>query len=151
MNQEKIGCFIAQCRKGEGLTQVQLAEKFGISNRAVSKWEIGKSCPDPSIMIELCNFLGISVNELLSGEKIADTDAYQVSVENNILEMQKQLAAYKRRIVMNNIFLMIVAVVGALEAPWTLIFIGFVILFRNYYLLENMKSVKKMIEHTTKS
>ena len=70
MNQESIGKFIAACRKEKGLTQVQLSEKLNITNRAVSKWETGKSCPDASIMLELCDILGITVNELLSGERI---------------------------------------------------------------------------------
>ena len=55
MNQESIGKFIAACRKEKGLTQVQLSEKLNITNRAVSKWETGKSCPDASIMLELCD------------------------------------------------------------------------------------------------
>ena len=66
----KIGKFISACRKEKGLTQAQLAEKFGITDRAVSKWETGKSVPDASIMLELCEQLGINVNELLSGETI---------------------------------------------------------------------------------
>ena len=70
MNQEKIGKFIAECRKEKNLTQLELAEKLNISNRAVSKWETGKNCPDVSIMLELCDILGINVNELLSGERI---------------------------------------------------------------------------------
>ena len=57
MNQESIGKFIAACRKEKGLTQVQLSEKLNITNRAVSKWETGKSCPDASIMLELCDIL----------------------------------------------------------------------------------------------
>ena len=71
MNQEKIGKFIASCRKECGFTQASLAEKLGITDRAVSKWETGKSIPDASIMLELCNLLEISVNELLTGEHIA--------------------------------------------------------------------------------
>lgn len=71
MNQETIGKFIAACRKDKELTQTQLAEKLNITNRAVSKWETGKSIPDASIMLDLCKILGISVNELLSGERIA--------------------------------------------------------------------------------
>ncbi len=67
MNQEKIGKFIAECRKEKNLTQLQLAEKLNISNRAVSRWETGKGCPDVSIMMELCDILGINANELLSG------------------------------------------------------------------------------------
>ena len=70
MNQKAIGKFISTCRKSKGLTQMQLAEKLNITNRAVSKWETGKSCPDASIMLKLCDILGITVNELLSGKII---------------------------------------------------------------------------------
>ena len=70
MDQIKIGKFISECRKKENLTQAQLAEKLNITDRAVSKWENGKAMPDSSIMLELCNILGISVNELLRGEEI---------------------------------------------------------------------------------
>ena len=70
MDQEKIGRFIQSCRKEAGLTQAALAEKLGITDRAVSKWEHGKSMPDVSIMMELCSMLHINVNELLSGEHL---------------------------------------------------------------------------------
>lgn len=80
MDQIKIGAFIAACRKEQKLTQAQLAEKLNITDRAVSKWENGKSMPDSSIMLELCEILGIKVNELLSGERM-DTDAYAQSAE----------------------------------------------------------------------
>ena len=89
MNQIKIGRFIAERRKKANLTQVQLAEKLGITDKAVSKWERGIAMPDTSIMLELCGILDISVNELLSGEKI--------SMENNpkneqlMLEIAKEL------------------------------------------------------------
>lgn len=65
MDQIKIGRFIAEKRKEQKMTQVQLAEKLGITDRAVSKWETGKSLPDASIMLELCGLLGITVNDLL--------------------------------------------------------------------------------------
>ena len=68
MNQIKIGRFIAERRKKKNITQSQLAEKLNVTDRAVSKWETGKSLPDSSIMIELCSILKISVNDLLSGE-----------------------------------------------------------------------------------
>ena len=68
MNQIDTGKFIASCRKEKGLTQAQLAEKLNITDRAVSKWETGKCMPDSSIMLELCNILDVTVNELLSGE-----------------------------------------------------------------------------------
>ena len=83
MDQIKIGRFIADRRKQVGLTQAQLAEKLNITDRAVSKWETGKTMPDSSIMLELCGILGISVNDLLSGEV--------VTMENNQQEMQKIL------------------------------------------------------------
>lgn len=70
MNQIKIGRFIAERRKNANLTQKQLAEKLGITDKAISKWERGVAMPDTSIMLELCDILCISVNELLSGEKI---------------------------------------------------------------------------------
>ena len=74
MDQIKIGRFIAQRRKMEKLTQMQLAEQLGITDRAVSKWETGKSMPDASIMLELCSILKISVNDLLHGEVITVED-----------------------------------------------------------------------------
>lgn len=89
MNQELIGKFIATCRKEKGLTQMQLAEKLNITNRAVSKWETGKSCPDASIMLDLCEILGITVNELLSGERIA-MENYQKKAEENLVELQSK-------------------------------------------------------------
>ena len=70
MDQIKIAGFIASCRKEVNLTQKQLAERLGITVKAISKWENGVTMPDTSIMLELCDILGISVNELLSGEKM---------------------------------------------------------------------------------
>ena len=67
MDQIKIGRFIAECRKKQNLTQMQLAEKLNITDRAVSKWETGRSLPDSSIMIELCEILGITINDLFCG------------------------------------------------------------------------------------
>ncbi len=87
MEQEKIGKFISACRKEKGLTQMQRAEKLNITNRAVSKWETGKSMPDVSLMLDLCGILGITVNELLSGERITMED-YQKKAEENLMELQ---------------------------------------------------------------
>lgn len=87
MDQEKIGKFIAACRKEKGLTQAALAEKLGITDRAVSKWETGKSLPDASIMMELCELIGTNVNELLTGERIP-MDEYAKKAEQSLIEMQ---------------------------------------------------------------
>ncbi|MCH5250118.1 MAG: helix-turn-helix transcriptional regulator [Lachnospiraceae bacterium] len=89
MNQDNIGKFIAGCRKDKGLTQAQLAEKLNITDRAVSKWETGKSMPDSSIMLELCEILGITVNELLSGEKIG-MENYDKKVDENLIALKQK-------------------------------------------------------------
>ena len=90
MDQLKIGKFIADCRKRKNLTQMQLAEKLGITDKAVSKWERGVAMPDTSIMLELCDILGINVNELLSGEKIIMENNNQKN-EQLLLDMAKEL------------------------------------------------------------
>ena len=89
VDQIKIGKFIAECRKKNNLTQMQLAEKLNITDRAISKWENGKAMPDSSIMLDLCNELKISVNELLSGEVIK-MDDYKKLAEDNLLKLEKE-------------------------------------------------------------
>ena len=90
MDQIKIGKFIAERRRQKDLTQVQLADKLGITDKAVSKWERGIAMPDTSIMLELCDILGISVNELLCGEKI-NMENENKKNEQILLDMAKEL------------------------------------------------------------
>ena len=97
MNQIKVGKFIAQCRKKNNLTQMQLAEKLGITDRAISKWENGKGMPDSSIMLDLCKELKISVNELLSGE-VLEMNNYNEKLEKNLIEMVKQKEEADKRL-----------------------------------------------------
>ena len=97
MNQIKIGKFIAAKRKEQNLTQAQLAEKLGITDRAVSKWETGKSLPDASIMLELCALLGITVNDLLCGE-VVSMENYNEQMENSLIEMIKQKERADKRL-----------------------------------------------------
>lgn len=100
MDQVKIGRFIAELRKEKGLTQASLAGRFGISNKAVSKWENGKSLPDASIMLELCSILGITVNELLSGERIRVEDYREKAEEtitNVVRESQEEREIVRKR------------------------------------------------------
>ena len=97
MDQVKIGKFIAERRKAAGLTQMQLAERLLITDRAVSKWENGRSLPDSSIMLELCNILGISVNELLCGEVVL-MESYNKELEKNLIEMVKQKEQADKRL-----------------------------------------------------
>lgn len=89
MDQIRIGMFIAECRKKRNLTQMQLAEMLNITDRAVSKWENGRSMPDSSLMLPLCQILGISVNDLLHGEVIEMED-YKKKTEELLLEAAKQ-------------------------------------------------------------
>ncbi len=84
MNQEKIGKFISECRKEKKLTQSDLAEQLGVTDRSVSNWENGKNMPDLSLFKPLCNILDITINELLSGEKL-NKQEYQEKFEENIV------------------------------------------------------------------
>lgn len=89
MDQIKIGKFIAQRRKMINLTQLQLADKLNITDRAVSKWETGKALPDSSIMLQLCDVLGITVNDLLSGE-VVTMENYKEKTDEMLLQMVKE-------------------------------------------------------------
>ena len=113
MDQIKIGKFIAECRKNANLTQLQLAEKLAITDRAVSKWETGKSLPDSSVMLDLCNILGITVNDLLSGEKMNMENNNQKN-EQLLLDMAKELEKKNKTIWSSMWALMIVSIVGLL-------------------------------------
>lgn len=97
MDQIKIGKFIAERRKELNLTQMQLAEKLGITDRAVSKWENGKAMPDSSIMLELCEILQISVNDLLHGEVIS-MENYNKELENTLVDMVQQKEKNDKRL-----------------------------------------------------
>ena len=97
MDQLKIGKFIAECRKQKQLTQLQLADKLGITDKAISKWERGIAMPDTSIMLELCDILCISVNELLNGERINMENSNEKN-EQLLLDMAKELETKNKTI-----------------------------------------------------
>ena len=99
MEQAKIGKFIANKRKEQGLTQLQLAEKLGITDRAVSKWETGKSLPDASLMPELCKLLKITINDLLCGE-VVSVENYNEKAEKALLEMVKKEEMQNKKLMM---------------------------------------------------
>lgn len=125
MDQIKVGKFISECRKNKKITQAELAEKLNITDRAISRWETGKGLPDSSLMLSLCNELDISVNELLSGEKI-DTREYQSNAEKNLIELKKQIDQTRKS------FLIISYIFGIITI---LMFIGNMIL--NYIYSDN--------------
>ena len=127
MDQEKIGSFIQTCRKEVGLTQAVLAERLGITDRAVSKWETGKSLPDSSLMLPLCQELHITVNELLTGERLDTMVTYQKMAEENLLQLHAlEEEANKKRLSLEWVigFFGIVVLFGAIavaclvEMPW---------------------------------
>ena len=97
MDQLKIGKFIAEKRKQAGLTQMELAEKLNITDRAISKWETGRSMPDFSIMLELCDILKITVNDLLNGE-VVTMENYDKKLETTLLEVVKEKQEADKRL-----------------------------------------------------
>ena len=119
MDQIKIGRFIAECRKSKKLTQMQLSEMLNITDRAVSKWECGKTMPDSSIMLELCGILGITVNDLLSGE-VVSMDNYNKEMENKLIELVKEKEEADKRLLAVEVFVGITATI----VLFTLIFIA---------------------------
>jgi len=121
MNQIKIGRFIAECRKKANLTQMQLAEKLGITDKAISKWERGIAMPDTSIMLELCDILSISVNELLSGEKI-NMDNNQKN-EQLLLDMAKELEKKNKTIWSSMWAIMIVSMTALVAGIYIVAFL----------------------------
>ena len=97
MDQVKTGAFIAELRKEKGLTQKEVAEKLGVADKTISKWETGRGLPEVSLMMPLCEVLGITVNELLSGEKIS-ADKYVDKAEEHLYELQTLKANADRRL-----------------------------------------------------
>ena len=124
LNQEKIGKFIAERRRTQELTQKQLAEKLNVSDKAVSKWETGRSMPDNAILFDLCKALDINVNELLSGEKLSD-DSYHGKAEENMMTLMKEKQKGGRinaivGLVLGILFILITALMCAGNIIWYL-------------------------------
>ena len=111
MEQVKIGKFIQEMRKAQSLTQRELAEKLNISDKTVSKWETGNGLPEVGLMLPLCEVLGISVNELLSGERL-DEKQYFKKAEENIMDLLKEKAEAKKKIVLS-LCIMLMAMISA--------------------------------------
>ena len=100
MDQSKIGRFIADTRKAKSLTQRQLADALSISDKTVSKWETGKGLPDVSLMLPLCGALDITVNDLLTGEKVSASN-YQKKAEENMIDLIKENQENKKRMILS--------------------------------------------------
>ena len=100
MDQIKIGKFIADERKRKGYTQKQLSEKLEISDKTISKWERGNGFPEVSLLLPLCNELEITVNELLSGERVSEED-YQKKAEENMVNLVKEAQENRKKIILS--------------------------------------------------
>ena len=100
MDQIKIGGFIAEERKRKGYTQKILSEKLGISDKTISKWERGNGFPEVSLLIPLCSELDITVNELLSGERVSE-EQYRKKAEENMVNLVKEAQENKKKIILS--------------------------------------------------
>lgn len=100
MDQIRIGKFIAKSRKARNLTQRQLADTLCISDKTISKWECGKGLPEVSLLLPLCTALDITVNDLLSGEKVSETD-YQRKAEGNMIDLMKENEENRKRMALS--------------------------------------------------
>ena len=153
MDQVKIGRFIAERRKNAGLTQMQLAEKLGITDRAVSKWETGRAMPDSAIMLELCAILSISVNDLLYGEVVL-VENYNKELENRLLEMVREKEQSDRHLlvlewvigIFSIIILFVPILIGALlpMQDWqrlVFVFSGFIPAFVGFFFTLRIEQV----------
>lgn len=139
MDQIKIGKFIAEERKTKQYTQRELADKLSISDKTISKWETGNGFPEVSLLLPLCNELEVTVNELLSGERLQEMD-YKKKAEENMVNLVKEAQESKKKIIMSAMVaaLVIIAamplfmIAGLLEMQvWTrilLLGIGFVVM-----------------------
>lgn len=112
MNQILTGKFIANERKKKGYTQTDLAEKLGISNRTISKWETGNGFPDVSLLLPLCQELDISVNELLSGEKLSNEEYEKRAEENMINVIRNNTKASKEERIISAVLTAAFIIVG---------------------------------------
>ena len=111
MDQVKIGRFIKAMRKEKNLTQREVAERLSISEKTVSKWETGNGMPEVSLMMPLCELLNISVNELLSGERL-DEKLYYEKAEQNIMSLIQEKAEAKKKIIIAVIIGVVTLIAG---------------------------------------
>ena len=154
MNQEKIGKFIAKCRKDKNLTQEELAEKLGITNKSISRWENGKTMPDYTILKDLCNILEIDINELLAGEKIKKEEIQTYYIDNLDLILKEYYKMKKIKNIFKNITIIIGAIIGILIIKLIIIF-NFVFLLSlgfndKYEITTNINEYQEVIGENAK-
>ena len=114
MDQITIGKFIAKKRKKQNLTQEQLAERLGISNKTVSKWETGKCMPDYAVVKSLCEELKVSVSELMDGEEAGDKSVRAYDDEQILDLLRRTQELEKQKVMMSGVILIVMGI--ALQA-----------------------------------
>lgn len=119
MDQERIGKLIAECRKNKKWTQVELANKLGVTDKSVSKWENGKCLPDVSLYKELCNILGVTLNEFFAGQKIKDEEFKKIAddnlfnaLENSSFTLKEKIKYYSEKWDKEHFFELIIVMFG---------------------------------------
>ena len=153
MDQLKIGRFIAERRKEQGFTQSQLAERLNVTDKAVSKWETGRGLPDAVSMLPLCEILGITVNDLLSGE-VVQMENYNKELEQKLIEMVKEKEKNDRQLLklewvigILSIIILFVPIIIAAYLPmqdWqrvVLMFSGFIPCFVGFFFALKIEQV----------
>lgn len=128
MDQLKTGKFIAQMRKEKGLTQRELADKLLISDKTVSKWECGNGLPEISLMMPLCHVLGITVNELLTGNRLSSSE-YQKQAEDNIMKLIKEKNEVKFRLLIE-LFVVILTIIAGVTLVMVASYVDISTLYR---------------------
>lgn len=147
MDQQKIGKLIANCRKEQQLTQEQLAQKLNISKNAVSKWERGINLPDVSLMLELCQILKISLNELFLGEKILEEEFKEVaeknlfeSLENSTFTLKEKIDFFKKKWKKDHLSSIILSFIS-----WIVLMISLYLQNVDFYLIATIASLLALL------
>lgn len=151
MNQEKIGKFIAKIRHEKNLTQQELANKLGVTDRAISNWENGRRLPDYSIIIELCNILEISLNELFAGEKIKKEKFKQkadenllFALENSSFNLKDKIKFYKNKWKKDNLSKIIICFIS-----WIVLIISLKFQQVDFYLIGSISGMLAILFYIT--
>lgn len=150
MNQEKIGRFIALLRKEKDMTQISLATKLGVSDKSVSKWERGINLPDPSLYIELCNILGITLNELFTGEKIDNNNFKKqadknlmAALENSAFNLKDRIKFYRNKWLKDNISKIIFCIIS-----WIVLLVSLKLQDVDFYLIGTISGLLLVLYYT---
>ena len=152
MDQVKIGKFIAQCRNEKNITQEELGEKLGVTNKTISRWENGHYLPDIEMMQLLSKEFNISINELISGEKIKDSD-YKEKAESNLIAvlenssftLKEKIDFYKKKWLKEHIFSNIMSFIF-----WLAVIILLKFQNINIYLLGSISGILTVFIYTLK-